>query len=180
MQPGKLFGKLGFALDGTIAFLYAFVVLLVLFVFARRLARSPFGLALRGIRENPRRMPAIGVNVNRRLRAVFALAAGMAGVAGAVLAQTTQFVGIDTLGFQRSAEILIMVVLGGPGRLYGALVGVTVFLLAQDYLAGISPAYWQFWLGVVLVLLVLVARGGLMGGLEALEKRLRFRRWRRL
>jgi branched-chain amino acid transport system permease protein len=182
MQPGKLFGKLGFGLDGSTAFLYAFAVLLGLFVFARRVVHSPFGLALRGIRENARRMPAVGVNVNRRLRAVFALAAGMAGVAGALLAETTQFVGIDTLGFQRSAEVLIILVFGGPGRLYGALSGAAVFLLAQDYLAGISPAYWQFWLGAVLVLLVLVARGGLLGGLEILQRRLgrRFgqRAWR--
>jgi len=179
MQPGALFGKLRFALDGTTAFLYALAVLLVFFVFARRLVGSPFGLALRGIRENARRMPAVGVNVNRRLRAVFGLGAGMAGVAGAVLAQTTQFVGIDTLGFQRSAEILIIVVFGGPGRLYGALLGVTVFLLAQDWLSGISPAYWQFWLGAVLVLLVLVAHDGLMGGLEILYRRARRTSWRR-
>src|SRR5215471_4238132 len=172
MQPGKLLGKLGFGLDGTNAFLYAFVVLLGCFVLARRLARSPFGLALRGIRENARRMPAIGVNVNRRLRAVFALSAGMAGVAGAVLAQTTQFVGIDTLSFQRSAELLIMLVFGGTGRLYGGLLGATVFMLAQDYLAGLSPEHWQFWLGAMLVLLVLVARGGLLGGLDRLRRSL--------
>jgi len=177
MQPGKLFGRFGFTLDGTTSYLYALAVLFLVFAFARRLVHSPFGLALRGIRENARRMPAVGVNVNRRLRAVFALAAAMAGVAGAVLAQTTQFVGIDTLAFQRSAELLIIVVFGGPGRLYGALLGATVFLLAQDYLAGISPAYWQFWLGAVLVLLVLIARGGLMGGLEALHHRVRRRGW---
>lgn len=178
MQAGKLFGRFGFALDGRTSYLYALVVLFLVFVFARRLVHSPFGLALRGIRENARRMPAIGVDVNRRLRAVFALAAAIAGVAGAVLAQTTQFVGIDTLGFQRSAELLIVVVFGGPGRLYGALIGATVFLLAQDYLAGISPAYWQFWLGAVLVLLVLIARGGMLGGLEILYQRVRRRTWR--
>jgi len=179
MRPGTLFGKLAFDMAGTTAFLYAFTVLFVFFVFARGLVRSPFGLVLRGIRENARRMPAVGVNVNRRLRAVFGLAAGMAGVAGAVLAQTTQFVGIDTLGFQRSAEILIIVAFGGPGRLYGALMGVTAFLLAQDYLSGISPVYWQFWLGAVLVLLVLLAPGGLAGALEILYQRARRGAWRR-
>jgi branched-chain amino acid transport system permease protein len=143
-----------------------------MFVLARRLVHSPFGLSLRGIRENARRMPAIGVDVHRRLRTIFALAAAMAGVAGAVLAQTTRFVGIDTLGFQRSAELLIMVAFGGTGRLYGALLGATVFLLAQDVLSGISPEYWQFWLGAVLVLLVLMAPGGLMGGLARLHQRL--------
>jgi len=140
-------------------------------VLARRLVHSPFGLALRGIRENVRRMPAIGVDVNQRLRVVFAVAAGIAGMAGAALTQTTQLCGIDSLGFQRSAELLIMLVFGGAGRLYGALVGATVFMVAQDALAGISPDYWQFWLGAVLVLLVLLAPGGLMGALERAERR---------
>ena len=94
---------------------------------------------LRGIRENARRMPAIGVDVRRRLRTVFALAAAMAGMAGAVLAQTTGFVGIDTLGFQRSAELLIILAFGGTGRLYGALLGAAVFIVAQDALAGDQP-----------------------------------------
>jgi branched-chain amino acid transport system permease protein len=172
VQTGRLFGRLAFGLDGTTAFLYSLGVLALLFAFARQVVRSPFGLALRGIRENARRMPAIGVDVNRRLRAVFALAAAMAGVAGAVLAQTTQFVGIDALGFQRSAEVLIMLVFGGVGRLYGGLVGAAAFMLMQDWLSGISPEYWQLWLGTALVVLVLLARGGLLGGLERLQRRL--------
>jgi branched-chain amino acid transport system permease protein len=175
MAPGKLFGAFAFGMDGKTAFAYGLVVLFAMFLFARRVIRSPFGLALRGIRENARRMPAVGVDVNRRLRAVFALSAGMAGVAGALLAQTTQFVGIDTLGFQRSAELLIILVFGGAGRLYGALLGATVFMVAEDTLAGMSPEYWHFWLGAVLVALVLVARGGLMGALDALDRRLRRR-----
>jgi branched-chain amino acid transport system permease protein len=173
---GALFGKLPFALDGRTACAYSFGILLGVFLLARRLVQSPFGLTLRGIRENVRRMPAIGVNVNQRLRVVFTIAAGMAGIAGAVLTQTTQLVGIDSLGFQRSAELLIMLVFGGAGRLYGGLVGATVFIVAQDALAGISPDYWQFWLGAVLVVLVLLARGGLLGALDALGRRLRRRR----
>jgi branched-chain amino acid transport system permease protein len=172
MQPAALFGRFSFGLDGKMAYLYSLIVLAALFVLARRLVHSPFGLGLRGIRENARRMPAIGVDVPRRLRAVFALAAAFAGVAGALLAQTTRFVGIDTLGFQRSAELLIILAFGGTGRLYGALLGAALFMLAQDVLAGISPEYWQFWLGVVLVLLVLAARGGLMGALELGWRRL--------
>jgi len=186
MQPGKLLGAFPFALDGKTAAVYSFAVLFATFVLARRVVHSPFGLALRGIRENARRMPAIGVDVDRRLRAVFSLAGGMAGLAGALLAQTTQFVGIDTLGFQRSADLLIMLVLGGAGRLYGALLGATVFIVAQDTLAGLSPAYWQFWLGAALVSLVLAARGGgggggggggLMGGLERLARQARRGPW---
>ena len=172
MEPATLFGKLSFGLDGKTAFFYSFAVLAVMFVLARRLVHSPFGLSLRGIRENPRRMPAIGTDVHGRLRTVFALSAAMAGVAGALLAETTRFVGIDTLGFQRSAELLIILAFGGTGRLYGALLGATVFILAQDVLSGISPEYWQFWLGLVLVLLVLLAQGGLMGGLDLLNRRL--------
>jgi branched-chain amino acid transport system permease protein len=175
MQPGKLFGRFAFGLDGKAACIYSFVVLALVFALARRVVHSPFGLSLRAIRENVRRMPAIGANVQLRLRTIFALAAGIAGIAGAVLAQTTQFVGIDTLSFQRSAELLIMLVLGGAGRLYGGLVGATVFILAQDYLSGLSPEYWQFWLGAMLALLVLLARGGLLGGLERIQRRIQRR-----
>jgi branched-chain amino acid transport system permease protein len=177
MQPAELLGVFSFGIDGRTAFVYSFAVLALMFALARRIVHSPFGLSLRGIRENPRRMPAIGADVHRRLRTIFALAAAMAGVAGAVLAQTTRFVGIDSLGFQRSAELLIILAFGGPGRLYGALLGAVVFILAQDVLAGISPEYWQLWLGAVLVLLVLVAPGGLMGGLELLHRRLARRVW---
>ena len=88
----------------------------------------------------------------------------MAGVAGALLAQTTQFVGIDMLGFPRSAELMIMLVLGGAGRLYGGLVGAAVFMIAQHYLSDLNPVYWQFWLGLLLVVVVLFARGGILGG----------------
>src|SRR5216110_1861238 len=100
-------------------------------------------------------MAAIGVPVRRRLVTAFTLAAAIAGVAGALLAQTTQFVGLDTLGFSRSAELLIMLVLGGAGRMYGAFVGAAVFMIAQDYLSGLNPVYWQFWIGLLLVVIVL-------------------------
>jgi branched-chain amino acid transport system permease protein len=148
-------------------------VLFLLFVLLRRVVNSPFGLSLRGIREGGRRMPAIGANVDRRLKAVFTVGAAIAGVAGALLAQTTQFVGLDSLGFPRSAELLIMLVLGGTGRLYGALVGAAVFMVAQDTISGLDPAYWQFYIGLLLVLIVLFARGGILGGLEKLAQRIK-------
>src|SRR5213078_4919244 len=147
-------------------------VLFIVFCFARTLVRSPFGLSLRGIREGERRMPAIGVSVQRKLIAIYTIGAGIAGIAGALLAQTTQFVGIDTLGFPRSAELMIMLVLGGTGYLYGALLGAAVFMILQDYLANLNPVYWQFWLGMLLVLLVLFARGRLLRGLVMLRRRL--------
>ena len=172
----KVLGLWSFDMAGRTAYLYALVVVFVLFAAARRVVSSPFGLALRGIRENVRRMPAIGTPVGARLRAIFTVSAAMAGVAGALLAQTTQFVGLEVLGFPRSAELMIMLVLGGTGRLYGAMVGAAVFMLAQDYLSGINPVYWQFWLGLMLVAIVLFARGGILGGAERLWDRLRGRR----
>ena len=168
-----LLGLFEFDLFGKTAYLYSLVVTFLLFVLVRRLVASPFGLSLRGMREGVRRMPALGVNVPRRLGAVFAVAAALAGVAGGLLAQTTQFVGMDVLGFPRSAELLVMLVLGGAGRLYGALLGAAVFMIAQDVLAGINPVYWQFWIGLLLVVIVLFARGGLMGALDALRRGMR-------
>ncbi len=171
VSMGKLLGVFAFDLGGDTAYAYSLAVLFALFAFARRLAAAPFGLSLRAIRENRARMPAIGAPVRRRLVAAFTLGAAMAGVAGALLAQTTQFVGLDTLSFERSAEVLIMLVLGGSGRLYGAVVGAAAFMLAQDYLAGLDPVYWQFWLGLLLVLLVFFARGGIVGALDAVARR---------
>ena len=170
MMVGKLFGVFEFDLNGKTAYVYSLAVLFVLFVAIRRLVQSPFGLSLIGIREGGRRMPAIGVDVNRRLGAVFTIGAAVAGVAGALLAQTTQFVGLDMLSFPRSAELLIILVLGGTGRLYGALIGAAVFMVAQDYISGLNPAYWQFYIGLLLVLIVLFARGGVLGGLDRLKQ----------
>jgi branched-chain amino acid transport system permease protein len=168
----KLLGIFEFDLYGKTAFFYSLAVLFVLFVVLRRLVNSPFGLSLIGIREGGKRMPAIGANVQARLVAVYTISAGIAGIAGALLAQTTQFVGIDSLSFNRSAELLIILVLGGTGRLYGALVGAVVFMLAQDRIAGIDPTYWQFWIGLLLVVIVMFGRGGILGGLDKIRDRI--------
>jgi branched-chain amino acid transport system permease protein len=171
---GKVLGLWSFDMAGRTAYAYALAVVFLVFLFARRLVSSPFGMSLQGIRENRQRMPAIGAPVARRLRGIFAVSAAMAAVAGALFAQTTQFVALDVLGFPRSAELMIMLVLGGTGRLYGAMIGAAVFMLAQDYLSGINPVYWEFWLGLGLVAIVLAAPGGILGGVERL-----WRRWRR-
>jgi len=168
----KVVGVFDFDLNGRTAYVYALVVVFLMFVLARRIVNSPFGLSLRGIRENPRRTPAIGTRVGARLRGIFTVAAAMAGVCGALLAQATQFVGIDTLSFGRSADVMIMLVLGGTGRLYGGLVGAAVFMIAQDYLSGINPVYWQFWIGALLVAIVLFAHGGILGGLDTIRAKL--------
>jgi branched-chain amino acid transport system permease protein len=164
VQP--LFGLFAFDLFGKTGYGYSLTILFLLFVLAKRLVHSPFGLSLRAIREGGKRMPALGAPVRARLIAVFTLSAGMAGAAGALLAQTTQFVGLDMLSFSRSAELLIMLVLGGAGRLYGGLVGAAVYMLLQDRLAGINPVYWQFWIGLLLISVVLFARGGILGAID--------------
>jgi branched-chain amino acid transport system permease protein len=169
MVVGKLLGVFEFDLEGRVAYGYSLAVLFVVFVALRRIVHSPFGLSLRGVRENGTRMHALGAPVRRRQVAVFTLAAAVAGIAGALLAQTTQFVGLDAFAFSRSAELLIMLVLGGAGRLYGGLVGAAVFMIAQDTLASMNPVYWQFWIGLALVVIVLFARGGILGGLAALR-----------
>jgi branched-chain amino acid transport system permease protein len=171
VEMWKVLGLFSFDLRGHTAYLYSFAVLFVLFLLSRRLVSSPFGLSLRGIREGHNRMPAIGAPVRKRQVTIFVIAAATAGVAGALLAQTTQFVGLDSLGFSRSADLLIMLVLGGAGTLYGALVGAAAFMLAQDYLAGVNPVYWEFWIGLMLVLIVLFAKNGIMGGVTVLYRK---------
>jgi len=172
----KVFGVFPFDLSGTTAYVYSAAVLFLLFLVARRVVSSPFGLSLRGVRENVKRMPAIGSPVSRRLIAVYTMSAAMAGVAGGLLAQTTQFVGLDVFGFPRSADLMIMLVLGGAGRLYGGVLGAALFMLAHHFLSDLNPVYWQFWLGLLLVVVVLFARGGILGAIEALRERLAQRR----
>jgi branched-chain amino acid transport system permease protein len=164
-------GRFPFDLYGRTAYWYSLAVLFVLFWVARRLVNSPLGLSLRGIRQNVGRMPALGAPVNRRLAAIYTVGAAYAGVAGALLAQTTQFVAVDVLAFPRSAELLLMLVLGGAGNLYGAVLGAIVFMTARHLLSDVNPQYWQFWLGLLLVLIVLFARDGITGGLRRMFAR---------
>jgi len=173
VEMKRVLGLYAFDLYGKTAYWYSVAVLFALFWLARRVVHSPFGLSLRGIKQNVRRMPAIGAPVDARLAAVYALGAAYAGVAGALLTQTTQFVSLDVLSFSRSAELLLILILGGTGCLYGALIGTVVFMSAHHYLANLNPQYWQFWLGAVLVLVVLFAREGIMGMTQALLTRLR-------
>jgi branched-chain amino acid transport system permease protein len=165
MAVGDLLGLFAFDLGGRTAYAYSLAVLFAVFCLCRLVVRSPFGLSLRGIRDRPARMSALGAPVRRRLTAIYTFAGAIAGMAGALLAQTTQFVGLEVLGFSRSADLLIMLVLGGTGLLYGAPVGAAVFMIAQHFLSGIDPVYWQFWLGLLLVLAVFFAPGGIVGTL---------------
>jgi branched-chain amino acid transport system permease protein len=163
-----LLGRFDFDLYGYTAYGYALAALLLVVLLARRLIHSPFGLSLRAIRENERRMPAIGAPTRARLHTVYTIAATIAGVAGGLLAQTTQFVDLSTLGFQRSADLLVMLALGGTGRLYGGIVGAIVFMIARDQLADMNPQYWYFWIGLLLVGVVLFLPNGILGGLARL------------
>ena len=170
-----LFGIFEIDLYGKTGYFYSLAVLFIMFLFARRLVSSTFGLSLIGIREGAKRMPAIGANVDKRLVAIYTISAGMAGVAGALLAQTTQFVGLDSLGFIRSADLLIILVLGGAGRLYGAMLGAVVFMFAHHYISDINPVYWQFWIGLLLIVIVMMGSGGILGSVERILERRRNR-----
>jgi branched-chain amino acid transport system permease protein len=166
-------GRFNFDLYGRTAYGYALAVLLLVVLAARRLIHSPFGLSLRAIRENERRMSAIGASSRARLHTIYTIAAAIAGIAGGLLAQTTQFVDLSTFSFQRSADLLVMLALGGTGRLYGGIVGAIVFMIARDQLADMNPQYWYFWIGLLLVGVVLFLPNGILGGLARLLPRSR-------
>jgi branched-chain amino acid transport system permease protein len=166
-------GLFRFDMFGKTAYLYSVAVLLVCWWIVRKVIHSPFGAALVGSRENPARMAAIGAPVYMRRLIAYTLSCALAGVAGALLTQTTQFAGLSTLGFEISGEVLVMLVLGGVGRLYGAFLGPAVYIVARDYLAKQTPEYWYMGIGILLVLIVLFARGGMLGLLDKLISRAR-------
>lgn len=168
-----LFGWIEFDLFGTTAYGYSLAVLFLLFLIARRVVTSPYGLSLIAIRDNPLRARSMGIPVDRRLVAVYALSAAYAGIAGALLAQSTMFVSLDVLSFHRSADVLLMLVIGGVGYLYGGLIGALFLKVVQDVLSDLTPQYWQFWIGLILVILVLVGRERVTGAPMALWQKLR-------
>jgi len=159
MQPIlKIFA---FDMFGKTGFFYSLIVLFLLFLLARRVVHSPFGLSLRAIKNNPLRAAAIGIPVNRRLIAIYTLAAFYAGIAGALFTQTTALASLDVFAFERSADLMLVLVIGGAGYLYGGLIGALVFRMLQEVFAAITPQYWQFWIGLVLVVIVLMGRARL-------------------
>jgi branched-chain amino acid transport system permease protein len=151
-------GQFRFDLFGHTAYVYSLIVLFMLFLLARRIVNSPFGLSLLAVKGNPLRASAIGIPVDWRLVAIYTVAAGYAGIAGGLLAQTTAFASLEVFSFDRSADVLLVLIIGGIGYLYGGLIGAIIFRLMQDWLANITPQYWQFWIGLVLVIIVLVGR----------------------
>ncbi|HYE39253.1 MAG TPA: branched-chain amino acid ABC transporter permease [Ramlibacter sp.] len=155
---GPVLGRWDFDIEGRVAAYYSLAVLVILFFVARRIAHSPFGATLEAIRDNRLRAMAIGIPVTARLFAVYTLAAAIAGAAGALLAQTTGFASLDLFDFHRSADLMLLLVVGGTGWLYGGVTGAIVFKLLQDVISAVTPQYWTFWLGLFLVVLVLVGR----------------------
>jgi branched-chain amino acid transport system permease protein len=173
MTVGPLLGRFDFDLYGRTAYTYSITTLFVLFVLARRIVYSPFGLSLMAIRRNTLRASAVGVPVNRRLIAVYTLAAAYAGAAGALLAQTTAYVSLEVLEFQRSADVLLTLIIGGTGWLYGGIAGAIIFRILQDTLSSTAPQFWMFWMGLFLVVLALVGRERVSGGVRGLLARVR-------
>jgi branched-chain amino acid transport system permease protein len=161
-----LLGVFKFDLFGKVAYLYCLAVLAACWWLVRTVVHSPFGAALVGTRENDVRMHAIGAPVYVRRLQAYTLSCALAGMAGALLTSTTQFAGLSTLGFELSGELLVMLVLGGVGRIYGAFVGPAVYIVARDYLAKQTPEYWYMGIGILLVFIVLFARGGILGLLD--------------
>jgi branched-chain amino acid transport system permease protein len=172
-----LFGLFDYDLYGRVNYLYVLGVLAVVFYIVRRIVYSPFGQALTGIRENVRRMNAIGSPVHRRLVTVYTISAAIAGVAGALFTQTNAYVTLTVFDFDNSAKVMVMLILGGTGRHYGAFLGAVVYMILEDYFSKLSPTFWQFGIGLILVLAVLFAPRGLLGLVEDASRA--FTRWRR-
>jgi len=166
-----LLGYFQYDLYGHTNYLYALAVLAVIFFFVRRIVYSPFGQALTGIRENIRRMHAVGSPVHARLVTVYAISAAIAGVAGGLFTQTNAFVTLTVFDFDASAKLMVMLILGGTGRLYGAFVGAFVYMVMEDKLSKLSPTFWQFGIGLLLIVAVLFARRGLAGLVEHAGRR---------
>ena len=158
VEIGPLLGRFRFDLFGHTGYIYSLAVLFVLFCIARRVVQSPFGLSLQAIRGNPLRASAVGIAVNWRLIAVYTLSAGYAGVAGALLAQTQAFASLEMFSVERSADVLLILIIGGTGYLYGGLIGALIYRFLQDYLSELTARYWQFWIGLILVAIVITGR----------------------
>lgn len=170
MEVWPIFGVFRFDMFGRTGYIYCLVVLFLCWWLARQIVHSPFGRSLTGIRENVLRMHAIGAPVRRRRLVIYTISAAFAGLAGALIAQTTQFVGLGFLSLERSGTVLIMLIIGGVGRLYGAFIGVPLYMIAQDRFSEVEPVYWYFWIGLLMVLVVVIARGGIFGLLARLRR----------
>ncbi|EAQ12837.1 MULTISPECIES: branched-chain amino acid ABC transporter permease [Maritimibacter] len=160
MEP--VLGLFEFDFIGRTAYWYVAVVVFVVFLALRRLAAAPLGLSLRGIHESPERMTAIGAPVYRRQVLAYTLGGGIAGIAGALAAQVTQLVSLEVYSFTLSAEALIMLILGGTGRLWGAIVGTVLFMTVHHVAASADPFNWLFLIGFLVLGVVFFLPGGMI------------------
>ncbi|MBW7922939.1 MAG: branched-chain amino acid ABC transporter permease [Rubellimicrobium sp.] len=174
MDP--ILGRFDFDLAGHTGYVYCLIVLFLLFLLARLVVNSPFGISLKAIRENPLRASAVGIPVNPRLVAIYTLAGAYAGVAGALFTHTQQFISLDALAFQKSADGLLVLIIGGTGYLYGGMIGALAYKVIQDVIANITPQYWLFWIGLLMVVFVLWGRDKPQRIFATLAARLRHRR----
>jgi branched-chain amino acid transport system permease protein len=170
-----ILGLYRFDFYGRTGFLYALAILTICYFLLRMLIRSPFGLTCRGLQADRRRMTAVGCQVQPALLLAYTIGGLVAGIAGAVSAQTAEVVSVASLGFFLSAEALVMLVLGGRKRLAGALVGTSAFMLIHHISADINPSHWLFAIGILLTMTVLIFPGGLieLTDIRAQIKRLR-------
>jgi branched-chain amino acid transport system permease protein len=177
LDIAPVFGRFEFnPLYPDTQYLYTLAILFACFVFVRTLVYSPFGQSLTGIRENPLRMHAIGAPVRRRLVVCYTISAALAGIAGGLWAQTNAYVNLSALDLDRAATVLIILILGGYGRLYGACVGAVTYMTLEHFLARIYPTAWQLGLGLLLVAVALYAQNGILGLSDVLWRRYRARR----
>jgi branched-chain amino acid transport system permease protein len=176
ISPDPLLGLFGFDLWGRTAYVYGVVLLLVVFVILRIVVRSPFGMLCRGLKEDPIRVHAMGASVHSALIRMYMLSGAVAGIGGALNAISTQVVGLDSLSFTQSAEALVMLVLGGTGSLYGALIGTLTFMWFEDVVSAANPFHWLTMVGALLIAVVLFAPRGLYGTTAAFVARFRERR----
>ncbi|QIM47736.1 branched-chain amino acid ABC transporter permease [Pusillimonas sp. DMV24BSW_D] len=166
-------GLFEFDFAGKTGYWYSLCWLMFGLLVVRKIIGSPLGLTLRGIGLNKKRTAALGVDNSRALTIAYTISTALAGVAGALLTQTTQYVAIDVLAFHRSADVLTMLIIGGAGYLYGGILGAAAFIILQDLLSGMNPIYWQFWLGWALVVIVLFLPEGAFGSFQQLVRRRR-------
>jgi branched-chain amino acid transport system permease protein len=175
-QVGKLFGVFGWSLYGSTAYLYALGWAVVVFVVARIVTSSPFGVCLQGIRENPDRMKLLGTPVLLRQVQAYAFGAAIAGLGGAVLAQSQSLVSLYVLSLEQTIDGLVLLALGGVGSIYGAILGAPVYMIVKYLSQLLSPHYWLFSIGFLLIAVVMSGKNGLIGIAESLLVRLRLRR----
>ena len=176
ISPDPVFGLFGFDLWGRTAYGFGVALLVIVFMLLRLLVRSPFGMLCRGIKEDPLRVSAMGASVQGALIKMYVISGAVAGVGGALNAIATQVVGLDSLSFTTSAEALVMLVLGGTGSLYGALIGTVTFMLFEDFVSAANPFHWLTIVGALLIAVVLFAPRGLYGTASLFLARFKKRR----